>query len=87
MAIPPKFFPKPLKDFPQLDFSSEISLENKRKNEEKIEKKPISSQIIDIVGHNCLSLSELFPVLNNSHRLRKKKFLTYNDEDPNFKRQ
>lgn len=58
MAIPPKFFPKPLKDFPQLDFSSEISLENKRKNEEKIEKKPISSQIIDIVGHNRLSLSE-----------------------------
>lgn len=35
MAIPPKFFPKPLKDFPQLDFSSEITLENKRKNEEK----------------------------------------------------
>ena len=40
MAIPPKFFPKPLKDFPQLDFSSEISLENKRKSEEKIENSP-----------------------------------------------
>ena len=39
IAIPPKFFPKPLKDSPQLDFSSEITLENKRKNEEKIEKK------------------------------------------------
>ena len=35
MAIPPKFFPKSLKDSPQLDFSSEITLENKRKNEEK----------------------------------------------------
>ena len=72
MAIPPKFFPKPLKDSPQLDFSSEITLENKRKNEEKIEKKPISSRIINIVGYNCLSLSELFPVLNHSHRLQKK---------------
>ena len=38
MAIPPKFFPKSLKDFPQLDFSSEIILKNKRKNEEKIQK-------------------------------------------------
>ena len=53
----------------------------------KSKKKPISSRIIDIVGHNCLSLSELFPVLNHSHRLRKKKFLTYNNESPNFKRQ
>ena len=38
IAIPPKFFPKSLKDFPQLDFSSEITLKNKRKNEEKITK-------------------------------------------------
>ena len=40
IAIPPNFFPKPLKDSPQLDFSSEITLENKRKSEEKIENSP-----------------------------------------------
>jgi len=45
MAIPQKFFPKSLKDSPQLDFSSEITLENKRKNEEKIEKTAVSSKI------------------------------------------
>ena len=45
MAIPPKFFPKSLKDFPQLDFSSEITLKNKRKNEEKVQKTAVSSNI------------------------------------------
>ena len=50
-------------------------------------KKPISSRIVNIIGHNYLSLSELFPVLNNSHRLRKKKSPICNDESPIFTQQ
>ena len=41
----PQFFPRPLKNRPHLDSSSEIPLKSKRKNEEKVQKTAVSSKI------------------------------------------
>ena len=41
----PQFFPRPLKNRPHLDSSSEIPPKSKRKNEEKVQKTTVSSKI------------------------------------------
>ena len=41
----PQFFPRPLKNRPHLDSSSEIPPKSKRKNEEKVQKTAVSSKI------------------------------------------
>ena len=50
-------------------------------------KQPISSRIIDIVGHTVVSLSSPFPVFYYLHRLRKKQCPIFRYECPIFTRQ